>query len=513
MRPIRALMALAVLALGLADAPVRAQAVTSPAPDSVAVTIYRDADRAESQGDINLGWVTGYALITERRTVTIPAGRATIRFEGVAGGILPESAIITGLPQGVREKNLDAELLSARNLYARNLGRPVTWRHTVDGKTVEERAIIRSGPDGAAVIQTRDGYTAAACDGADDRLVYDSVPDGLSAKPTLSVQTDSAAAQQVTITLSYLAWGLDWQASYVATMRPDGKSADLFAWITLANGDATSYADAETLVVAGKIKSIDSGPAPPSGGTLLFRCYSFPRIIRKSSNAVVDSITAQDIGALPDSQVSEAVQRVPGIHMNHFAQQEDLGDLKLYRIPSRTNVASMSQKQVALLDRPAVPVEVIYATSTIGAGDNAVTILLRAQNRKESGLGLPLPSGRVQVFEPHGGSKLLVGSGWIDDKATGEEVEFEVARATQVAARLTVAQANKRSQDLTLTVSNANPFAIRYEVQLALADGYKRSRLTARLGRHHGADVWQTEVPANGTATLRFRLTRTRRAD
>ncbi|MEB0222407.1 hypothetical protein, partial [Pseudomonas sp. AB12(2023)] len=86
---------------------------------------------------IDLSWLGGYALITEQRRVAIPAGRTTLRFEGVAAGILPESAIVTGLPNGVREKNLDAELLSPRSLYAGTFGRPVTLRRTIAKRSVE----------------------------------------------------------------------------------------------------------------------------------------------------------------------------------------------------------------------------------------------------------------------------------------------------------------------------------------------------------------------------------------
>ena len=57
---------------------------------------------------MNLRSLRGFALVTETRRVTIPAGDGVIRFEGVAGGILPESAIVTGLPDGVVEKNQDA---------------------------------------------------------------------------------------------------------------------------------------------------------------------------------------------------------------------------------------------------------------------------------------------------------------------------------------------------------------------------------------------------------------------
>ncbi len=41
--------------------------------------------------------------------------------------------------------------------------------------------------------------------------------------------------------------------------------------------------------------------------------------IKQDSDTVVDAITAEDIGALPDRSVTEALQRVPGIAINRFA--------------------------------------------------------------------------------------------------------------------------------------------------------------------------------------------------
>lgn len=488
--------------------PALAQPVTSPAPDSVSVTIYR-APNGPPDHELERDWLDGYALITEQRTVTLPAGRATIRFEGVAGGILPESAIVTGLPQGVREKNLDADLLSPRSLYARSLNRPVTIRRTIAGKTVEERAIIRSGPDGAAVVETKDGVIAADCRPNTDELVYDEVPAGLSAKPTLSVETEASEARQVTLTLTYLAWGFDWQASYVATMRPDGRSADLFAWVTLASTDVTSFADAETMVVAGILHRETGHEDPPEPEPLWFRCTSSPGIavsgIRASlAGRQVDGIVAQDIGALPDRKVSveDMLSSLPQV----FAKQEELGDLKLYRIPHRTTVASMSQKQVALLNREAVPVEVIYRASLIDDEVEDVRLVLRAQNKAETGLGLPMPAGTVALFEPHGGANLLIGEGSIADKAVGEEVEIDLADATQVTAVLKAERSGTRWSDQLLTVTNANPFPIRFEAEVVAGDSYRITRPSAAFGRHRGRDVWAVAVPANGSASLRYRV-------
>jgi hypothetical protein len=491
--------AAAMLSAGIAAA----QTVTSKAPDAVSISIYRAPFRGN--GELNLDWLGGYALITETRTVTIPKGRAVIRFEGVAGRILPESAIVTGLPDGVREKNLDADLLSERSLYERSLGRPVTIRRTRDGKVTEERAVIRSGPNGAAIFETAEGFVAADCE-QQDAIVYDRVPVGLSAKPTLSIETESPRSGKVTLTLSYLAWGYDWQANYVATMRPGGKSADLFAWVTLANGDVTGFDNAQAMVIAGKPNRED-GEEPPryDPQDLSFRCFATPV-------ADDDAIVAQDMAVFAPAPPSMAVaERSEIVVTGARAIQEDLGDLKLYRIPHATNVAAMSQKQVAMLDQPSVPVDVIFR-SRIDDGElqdyqGTVHVLLRAQNRKDKGLGLPLPQGPVAVFEPLGGRSLLIGEGAITDKAIGEEVEIELSAATQVTAVIEDGGDTSSGEGHILTVSNANPYPVRYEAELTIGDAYKLTRTSARLARRKGRDVWSVEVPANGSAKLSYRLT------
>ena len=45
--------------------------------------------------------------------------------------------------------------------------------------------------------------------------------------------------------------------------------------------------------------------------------------IKRSADTVVDAITAEDIGALPDRSVTEALQRVPGVQINRFAGSND----------------------------------------------------------------------------------------------------------------------------------------------------------------------------------------------
>src|SRR5688572_19979837 len=83
--PMRRLLLLAALAAAPATAGAQPM-VTSNGPDGVAVTVYRDPSRSADDA-MDLDMLNGYALISERRRVRLPAGEAVIRFEGVAAGI------------------------------------------------------------------------------------------------------------------------------------------------------------------------------------------------------------------------------------------------------------------------------------------------------------------------------------------------------------------------------------------------------------------------------------------
>ena len=122
--------------------------ITSPEPEAVSLTVYRGQKYGNAPIDKN--WPTGYALITETRTVTIPAGESVVRFEGVAEGMFPESAIVTGLPKGVKEKNRDARLLSPQGLVDAYLKRAVTLTRTsrATGAVRDARSLHHRRSDG-----------------------------------------------------------------------------------------------------------------------------------------------------------------------------------------------------------------------------------------------------------------------------------------------------------------------------------------------------------------------------
>jgi TonB-dependent receptor len=72
---------------------------------------------------------------------------------------------------------------------------------------------------------------------------------------------------------------------------------------------------------------VAAAPAPDDQGAIVVtgirQSLANSQNIKRNSDTVVDAITAQDIGALPDRSVTEALQRVPGVAMNRFAGSND----------------------------------------------------------------------------------------------------------------------------------------------------------------------------------------------
>jgi hypothetical protein len=511
----RRLLLAALLLAGSVPAAAQ-QVVRSAGPDSVDVTVYRAPYRGAGE-KMQLSWLNGYALISETRRIRVPAGESSIRFESVAGGIFPETAIVTGFPAGVIEKNQDAMLLSPGSLLDASLGKRVHLRRTsrATGKVREVEAIVRSGEGGAVVLQTEEGHEALRCTGLAETLRYDGVPPGLSAKPTLSVRVRAERPVTANVTLSYLASEFDWQADYVAELAPDGESIDLFAWLSLANGDVTSFRNADTQAVAGRLNRNAVRAPKPRGQPLTLECWpqgtttsDLREQVYEKEEIVVSGSRVTTVTAMAMAMPAPSPPPPPP-PPPMMAQQEDLGDLKLYRIPEPVTVAAKSQKQVALMHKPRVKVETVYRqrVSLYSPGQSPVVRVLVTRNTAAAGLGLPMPSGKVAVFSEARGRPLLVGRGTLRDRAVGEEVEIPVGVATGVVAQfVNLSPPNQPIADWELTVTNAGSSPVRYEAEL---DDYGM-KLTpeTELVRRDGRPVWIVTVPANGRAALRYRVER-----
>lgn len=502
--------------LALAPLSVSAQSVvTSSAPHSSSVTVYRGT--GEAGGSLNLDWLQGYALISETRRISLPAGTSVVRFEGVADGMIAVSAVVSGLPGGVIEKNRDARLLSPASLLDGSLGNRVHIRRTnpSTGKVSETDAVIRSGADGAVVLQTAEGVEALRCSGLPETIVYDMVPQGLSTKPTFSVQTNSPRAMEAEVTLTYLANGFDWGAAYLAKVAEDGKTLDLSAWLTVANGNGAAYEGAQLLAVAGvpnrtsDFRALGEKPEAlslnlqcwPMDGTSTYPGWGLPPPAPPPPPMMYPMAASEII--VTAQKRSESLQDV-------IAAQENLGDLKLYRVPVPVDVLPNAQKQVLLLRKDHVPFTRYYGM-TLGIedttdGSRALYQFLRMQNKAKEGLGLPMPAGGIVVMQARGDADLLLGQSLMLNRAVGEKFEVDAGQSDQVRIEQTELQEEGKARRFRVTLTNALDRPAPVEITLQGLENYGSVKFSAKLTAKGADRLWALTVPANGTASLEYSL-------
>jgi hypothetical protein len=530
----RGILAVLAALLACASTPALARTTVDAAePGKLAVTLYRDPNRGVGQA-MNREWPQGFAMISETRRVTLPPGESTIRFEGVAEGMVAVTAIVTGLPGGTIEKNRNADLLSPASLVDGTLGNRVTITRTnpATGAEQSEEAVVRTRADGGLVLQTSAGYEAVRCSGLPERLTFDGVPAGLSAEPVFTIDTRDARGGTYTVQLTYLAWGFDWQAHYVATLEEGGKGDDvklrLMSWLTLLNDNGQSFPDAELMAVAGRLNVTSNYAAladAPDARPLQLTCFPI------GSTAAGSPLDEWLGGAPPPPPPpppapvayaeSDAIM-VTGAKLNRMAaapamvaQEEDLGDLKLYRVPEPVTVSAKGLKQVAFLDRDAVKGELFYKTLCTpwdaGAGEfEPAARVLATVNDKAHGLGVALPTGGITVFEPSPVGELFVGERQLRDYAAGQDVEIEMGPSGQVFAACEVVGRSPKFESgevvtMRVTLTNANRAEVKVRLSLGGASGHEIGGLRG-VRVKDGERIVELGVPANGRREVRWTM-------
>ena len=510
--------------------------IVASAPTELSVTVYRAP--ARDGESLNLDELEGFALVSETRTVSIPAGVTRVRFEGVADGIEAVSAILTGLPTGIIEKNRDARVLSPSALVAATIGRHVMLVRTSPktGKVTRVSGTLRSAAEGV-VFQSPAGIEALRCSGLPETFDFDPV-NAVAATPTLSVLVRSPRPLTATVRLSYLTQGFDWMANYTATVAEDGKAIDLGAWVTLANSNSVSFPRAHTQVVAGRLNR-ESGAVEPidQGDEILARCWPLgttsdipeqpiPRAPQMDASADFQEIVVTDARRAPaPMMMAKAAAKL--------VEEEQLGDLKLYRVPDRTSVASRQLKQVRLMDRHAIPVDLLYGADLpthLDMGPTPMRAFLRTRNDIAHHLGLPLPSGQVSAFFTHDSAPLLVNEGPLNDTALDQEVEINLGhppdvqvatvarektldRATIKELPLIPGVVHLRSASVNLVgqidITNARNSPANVEIGLNLSAGERLVRADHVPAPHNGRPTFRLTVPAGEAAHIRYQTERT----
>ncbi|PZP18181.1 MAG: DUF4139 domain-containing protein, partial [Sphingomonas hengshuiensis] len=207
------------VAIGLAVFPVAGLAQSAPeaasersAQGNVAITIYSN----------------GVALVQDERQLSLPVGISRQEFADVSSLIRPETVRLSGGDVGIVEQNYDYDLLSPNALIQKAVGQTVTLLRTnpATGAETRERAQVLA-VNGGVVLKIGDRIEVLRDDGLPVRVVFDSIPPNLRARPTLSITLDSKRNGTRPLTLSYLTNGLGWRADYVALFDEAKSTIDM----------------------------------------------------------------------------------------------------------------------------------------------------------------------------------------------------------------------------------------------------------------------------------------------
>lgn len=522
---------LRVVIAALAWAPFAAAQIVSPAPETVRVTIYRsNAEQSELENfedDDEEPSMTGLVMVSETRSIDLPIGESTVVFHGVADAIVPQTAALENLGGIVLESNYQYDLLTPGAVLAHSHGERVRWVRTgPTGDVSDEEAIVRSGPEGV-LLEVNGVLEALDCSGGAEKLVFPRVPSQLAPEPTLSMRVRTETAGRRTVRLSYLALGLDWKADYVATLNADNRTLDLTGWITLVNRSSTTFADTPAEVVAGELAYDAEETRPPERAPVEVQRHCWP--VGSFSTALPPALRmntpARPMLGMDDRSLSEIVVTAQK-STAPLAKLSELGDYKLYTLPHPTTVAARQSKQVRFLERTGVKYERVYVLTldaeALESPDEytprAPSIVLRTENNKRVGLGVPLPAGRIAVMESYdAGQSLFAGLKRMQDTPTDLPIELAFAEASDVRIEPRLVKVTEPEDsdgrrgraELEVRLTNGKPFAttLEYRHPITMEQIDASFEVMSASQKHEvekGNYVWSFRLKPGAAKVLRY---------
>ena len=406
------------------------------------------------------------AFIREPRRALLVKGENEVLLEGTSRRIDSTSVRLVGPGLDVRQQLYRYDLWNSAKVFQRYLGDTIQFRwmnRSTDGVLVGidgDEIFIRRADSTDALLMLRRSQV--------QELYFPSRPGpwGLAATPSLRWLVDSDRAGERRATLSYLTAGLHWSTEYVATLAKGDRSLSLSGFASISNRSGASFPGSKVALVAGELNRADE--FPEHGGA---------------------AFGAEAAGGAASS----------GLFAYH-----------LYTIPGRVDLPADGSLQIPLVTATDVGARRAYRYD--GARDGAkVQALVVMENDKSSGLGIPLPAGRVRVFAADpGGATTLVGEDAIPHTPPGSLVRLTCGVAVDLTGERTRVSHARVARNVTED---------RYRLRLRNSGGQKAVVTVAETiygtweitekssdFRAEGAEQIEFDltVPANGETTLTY---------
>ncbi|MBI4060390.1 MAG: hypothetical protein HY403_03065 [Elusimicrobia bacterium] len=349
-------------------------------------------------------------LIKETRPFTLKNGVNAVQVADVAAQIDPTSVHFKSLTApdavSVLEQDFRYDLISQEKILQRYLGKEIELQRY--GRDGDRKEIVKGtllSAAGGRVLKVGDKLIL----NPQGEAILPELPEGLLTKPTLMWLLNARKAGEHQGEISYLTGGLSWSADYVLVVDKDDAKADLNAWVTVSNNSGATYKDAKLKLVAGDVHR-----APAAAG----RVYGLAKALRAE---------AGDGGMV----------------------EKSFFEYHLYSLGRPTTLAESSAKQVEMASAAGVPVRKIFSYDGVEGvqwsdfGDASswdpnyglssgkkVSVHFEFDNKQASGLGIPLPKGRVRVYKKDDdGSLQLAGEDAVDHTPKDEKVRVKMGES------------------------------------------------------------------------------------
>ncbi|MEK7389561.1 MAG: DUF4139 domain-containing protein [Elusimicrobiota bacterium] len=356
---------------------------------------------------------TNLGLVKETRPFSLRNGVNEVQIVDVAAQIDPTSVHFKSLTApdavSVLEQDFRYDLISQEKLLSRYVGKEIELQR-ISGPNGEKKELTRGvllSAVGGRVIKQGDKILL----NPPGEAILPELPEGLLTKPTLMWKLSSRKAGEHQGEISYLTSGLSWNADYVLVIDKEDAKADMTAWVTVANNSGATYKDAKLKLVAG---DVHRAPSPARG---------------RGQNYMAKAAMAMESDA--------------GMVEKTFFEYH------MYSLGRPTTLADNSSKQVEMASAASVPVKKLYVYDGVQgvqwrdfggsaywdpnyglASDKKVSVHFEINNKKEFGMGLPLPKGRVRVYKKDDdGSLQLAGEDSIDHTPKDEKVRVKMGES------------------------------------------------------------------------------------
>lgn len=503
---LRFMMTTAAVAL-LSNASAFAQNDNPDAGPSV--TVYSSADAGEFDpqrfiaqqrmgSDPNFVWqVPGYAVVKEIRTAALQPGVNELQFTDVAQFIDPTTVSFTDLSHpddtAVLEQNFRFDLVNPAKLLERYIDQEIGVYVLMGDTTELVKGTLLSAVSGSLVIQTDEGIRIV--DGLGQSIRLQDLPEGLITRPTLIWKINTNAGGDHEFRTTYQTNGITWRADYNIVVNQESTRADVGAWVSLLNLSGATFNNARLKLIAGDVQ----------------------RIQPQRQNYAIEAKMMRG-AAMADAGFEE----------------KSFFEYHLYTLPRRTDIASNTTQQITLFPTArdvAVEKTLVYFGQPQSAhwrfgspandrnlGTNSNTkldVYLKFKNEKDNHLGMPLPKGKIRVYQRDEADDTLefIGEDLIDHTAKDEVALVKLGQSFDVVGERKQTDfeynkgANRIVETFEITLRNHKPTEQKVIVREVLYrwSAWEITRKSDDFDKIDSRTIhFPVTVPADGEKTLTY---------